>query len=683
MTTRRIRASRAWLLLFGLLAGGLALAEIAEDAVAEDAAWVPRPALPVEQSGPTVALDPVALEAFVEGFVTGRMKAHHAAGVTVSVVHDGRLVLARGFGHADRAAGRPVAADATLFRPGSISKTFTWTAVMQLVEQGRLDLDADIQGYLPALDIPRTFPAPITLAHLMAHTPGFEESVLGHLFTDHPDRVRPLLDYLQIYQPARVRPPGVRPAYSNYGSGLAGLIVANVSGLPWEDYADRHLFEPLGMVSSTFREPWGAQRTEAPMPAALADRVSRGYQWRAGAFVPGGFEYIGQIGPAGALSTTAVDMARWMLVHLGEGELDGVRILGQDTARLIYRQHYTPDAAVPGIAHGFIESRIGGYRAIGHGGGTVHFISDMQLIPALGLGVFVSTNTSGTGGLVVQGFVDSLVERFFPQATPAAAAGADVAAGAHGTEDPETVARRARLAEFTGAYLPTRRAYTTVERALNTPVVGIQVTADGALLMASPMGPVRFREEAPDTFRSEETGQLARFVRNEAGGIDYLSAGVPILVMEPVGALGNPRNLFLLLGAAGLVLACVPVGAWLRRRRAPPQTGLERAAGALVVVTALVWLAGYCAAFLGLAPLLEDFANVFYTFPSMAFRVALGIGLAGAVLTVLCCLLLYPVWRTASWPFWRRVRHTAVVAAALVTLLVLYDLNAIGFRFIA
>lgn len=158
---------------------------------------------------------------------------------------------------------------------------------------------------------------------------------------------------------------------------------------------------------------------------------------------------------------------------------------------------------------------------------------------------------------------------------------------------------------------------------------------------------------------------------------------MPILVMEPVGALGNPRNLFLLLGAAGLVLASVPVGAWLRRRRAPPQTGLERAAGALVVVTALVWLAGYGAAFFGLAPLLENFASVFYAFPSTAFRVALGIGVAGAALSVLCCLLLYPVWRTASWPFWRRVRHTGVVAAALVTLPVLYDLNAIGFRFIA
>jgi len=358
------------------------------------------------------------LEAFVDGFVTARMEANRVAGVTVAVVKDDELVLAKGYGWADIDAARPVVAERTLFRPGSISKLFTWTAVMQLVEQGRLDLDTDIRDYLPGVPLETRYTAPITLRQLMAHTPGFEDTAMGHLFEDDPDAVLSLRDYLRRHAPAQVRPPGTWPAYSNYGVALAGLVVAEVSGMSWEAYAERHLLGPLGMRDSTFREPWGSQREGRPMAPSLRERVSQGYQqWVDGALRPGGFTFVGGIGPAGSLSTTATDMARFMRVHLNEGRLGDAQLLAPDTAREMQRTHYRVAPGQPGMAHGFIESEIAGYRAIGHGGGTVHFVSDLQLIPELELGVFISTNSNG-GQALIRGFVEQLVRRYFPSSPP-------------------------------------------------------------------------------------------------------------------------------------------------------------------------------------------------------------------------------------------------------------------------
>ncbi|MEZ5558683.1 MAG: serine hydrolase domain-containing protein [Pseudomonadales bacterium] len=633
-----------------------------------DTAQAPdRPPAGAEAAVGSGHLDRDDLAAFIDGFVTARMEGRHVAGVTVSVVQGGALIFARGYGFDDVAAGRPVQADRSMFRPGSISKTFTWTAVMQLVEQGKLDLDADVRSYLSDLDLKLAFDDPLTLADLMAQAPGFEDSAMGHLFENDPDRVQSLRDYLRTHQPAQVRPPGVEPAYSNYGTALAGYIVARVSGLAWEDYAEQRLLRPLGMNHSTFREPWGPQR-DGPMAADLAGNVSKGYSYRDGEFKPGTFEFIGAVGPAGALSTTASDMARWMLVHLQGGTLDGVQILAPETAALMHRQHFSLNPLVNGMAHGFIESRVHGYRAIGHGGGTVYFLSDMQLIPELDLGVFISTNTSAGGGELISEFVRALVERYFPE-------GPDLRV----TE--RTPAPQIDLAPYAGAYLSTRRSYTTVERAFNTPVATISVADGGQLLLSALGNQTRLTPVAADTFIGDSADEVFVFRRDAAGNLRDLLLPIPVMVMERVGPLENPQVLQALLIGAAVVLLFVPVGAWLRRRHPLVQSVSERWAAATAVITALVWFAFYTLVAVSTAPMAEDFSAVFFAFPSPLFVAGLWVGLAGAVLTVLSTLLLYAVWTERSWPFWRRVRHTGVVAAALVTLLVLRDLNAIGFNY--
>ncbi|HEY7698254.1 MAG TPA: serine hydrolase domain-containing protein, partial [Vicinamibacteria bacterium] len=196
------------------------------------------------------------LEAFLDGAIASQMRSYHVASATVSVVKDGELYFAKGYGWADREKRTSVDPEKTLFRPGSISKLFTWTSVMQLVERGKIDLDADVNTYLKDFKIPDTFPGkPVTMKHLLTHTPGFEDGALGYLLIKDEHQLVPLSASLAAHVPWRVRPPWTYSSYSNYGAALAGLIVANVSGMPFEEYVEKNIFEPLGMSHSTFREP--------------------------------------------------------------------------------------------------------------------------------------------------------------------------------------------------------------------------------------------------------------------------------------------------------------------------------------------------------------------------------------------------------------------------------------------
>jgi CubicO group peptidase (beta-lactamase class C family) len=603
------------------------------------------------------AIDRQDLEAFVDGFVTARMEAEHVAGVTVSVVKDDALVLAKGYGHADLEAGRPVVAERTLFRPGSISKLFTWTAVMQLVEQGRLDLDADIRDILTDFPLATRYPAPITLRQLMAHTPGFEDTAMGHLFEEDPGAVLSLRDYLRRHAPAQVRAPGTWPAYSNYGVALAGLVVAEVSGMSWEAYAERHLLGPLGMRDSTFREPWGPQREGRPMSPALRERVSEGYQWVEGAFRPGGFTFVGGIGPAGSLSTTETDMARFMRAHLNEGRLGDATLLSPRTAREMQRTHYRVAPGQPGTAHGFIESEIAGYRALGHGGGTVHFVSDLQLIPELDLGVFISTNSNG-GQALIRGFVERLVRRYFPTDPPATAAAPD---------DPS---------RYVGDYLSTRRPYTTVEALLNHDMAGVHLDREGQLVLSRRGRQVRL-VPAPGEghFRQADSQESLRFLADDDGAVTHLTVPEPILVMERVGPLVNPRWRLAFLGLAGAVFAGTLVVALFGWGRPAARRPAARWGGRLTVLAAGLWVASMGLALIGILPITRDVGLVFFGFPPPPFVAAQFVAMLAGAVSLGAIALLVPVLGDDGWSRGRRLRHAGVVALLALTLVTVWRFN--------
>src|SRR4051812_37204163 len=265
--------------------------------------------------------DRAELEAFLDGVMAANLRDNHVAGATVSVVKDGALFFTKGYGYADVERRKPVNPERTLFRIGSVSKVFTWTAVMQLAEDGRLDLDADVNRYLD-FKIAPTYAAPITLRTLLTHTAGFEDDSRD-IFRENGDRPTPPGVWLERHLPGRVRPPGQYPAYSNYGAALAGYVVARVSGMPWEEYVERRILEPLGMSQTTPRQP---------LPSRLRENMSTGFKYAKAHFDRQPFEMLDGLAPAGAISASATDMAKFMLAHLENGSFGGGGILGESPA---------------------------------------------------------------------------------------------------------------------------------------------------------------------------------------------------------------------------------------------------------------------------------------------------------------------------------------------------------------
>lgn len=341
------------------------------------------------------------LQAFSDGFFPYALSRGDVAGAAVAVVANGRILFEKGYGLSDIAARRPVNPKTTLFRLGSTSKVLTWTAVMQLVESGKLDLDRDVNAYLD-FKIPPRFGKPITLRNLMTHTAGFEES-FKQLMSPDKASIPSLESYVKAHLPTRIYPPGQIIAYSNYGATLAGYIVQRVSGEPFEVYVKRHIFGPLAMEHSTFEQP-----VRQPLQVATGyKRASEG---------PYPFEYASDV-PAGALSSTADDMARFMIAHLQSGQLGAVRILKPSTVLQMHTVQFRPFAPLPGMALGFYGEDRNGEKIIGHAGDLISFHADLHLMPKAGVGVFIAMNSWGVNNAstsIRTAFFRAFLDRYFP-----------------------------------------------------------------------------------------------------------------------------------------------------------------------------------------------------------------------------------------------------------------------------
>ena len=362
---------------------------------------------------PGHALSKADVDAWLDGYMPYALNVGDIAGAEVAVVKDGKILTLRGYGYADVVKRIRVDPDRTLFRPGSVSKLVTWTAVMQLVGQRKLDLDSDVNSYLD-FRIPPFNGRPITLRQIMTHTAGFEEAAKDLIAYD-PKTLQPLGEYLKRWVPERIYPPGSTPAYSNWGAALAGYIVQRVSGLSFDDYVEQRIFDPLGMRSSTFRQP---------LPARLAPQMATGYSRASAPGKP--FELIGPA-PAGSMSTTAADMARFMIAHLQGGELDGQRILDPATAAMMHDSplaQIDPSSLIPPLDRmelGFFETNINGHEVIGHLGDTVAFHTILHLFTNDGVGLYASFNSAGKDAAVAAlraALLQDFADRYFPSTKP-------------------------------------------------------------------------------------------------------------------------------------------------------------------------------------------------------------------------------------------------------------------------
>ncbi len=432
-------------------------------------------------------LDGADVEEFLTDYINRQMEEFNIPNVAVSVVADGEVIVAKGYGYADLDKQIPVDPHESLFRIGSTSKLFTWTAVMQLVEQGKLDLEVDINEYLD-FEIPaglayaqrQSEPGPIALKHLMTHTTGFEDYVTG-LFSLSEDHVIPLAQHVREYLPARVFPPGEVIAYSNYGAALAAYIVERVSGVPFAPYVEKHIFKPLGMEQSTF---------EQPLPEHLADHMTKAYRYVDGEFREGKFEFIDG---AGSISSTASDMARFMLVHLQCGQFEGASILQEETARNMHSQLFTHHPLLDGIAHGFIEGTYNEKRVLSHGGGTLLYSTDLYLLPEEQVGLFIAH--SGGSYFVHNELFQAFMDRYFP------------ADGAAVPPPPLDMAERSR--GFAGEYHQNRCSFTGEDKFLRLFMGQIHVDADEeGYLLVSHMGETnQFVEIEPGVYHNLREGR--------------------------------------------------------------------------------------------------------------------------------------------------------------------------------
>ncbi len=434
--------------------------------------------------------EPGNLEAFLDSSLKTGIEKHHIPNATVSVVKDGQMVYKKGFGFTDIDKGVPVDADKTLFRIGSTSKLITWTAVMQLVEAGVLDLDTDINTYLdfkipPQLEksLKETTVEPITLTHLMTHTSGFEDNS-NVLFRISQDKLLPLDEYIKNYLPERIYPAGKVAAYSNYGTALAGYIVERVSGRTFSDYVDENIFKPLKMHHSTF---------EQPPSSDLTGNIAIPYRFVNGQYLEGSFEYIVPE-PAGSMSTTSSDMANFMIAHLNGGIYNEERILKEESVAKMHKQHFTHDPDLGGMTLGFMEGVFNVKRVLFHGGGTMLFSTGLYLIPEENVGIFVSYS-GGSNILhseVFQGFMD----KFYPvKATKAAVPGEG---------------SRNRAKKFVGEYQQNRKNVTTDEKInsiLGGGIIKVDMDKDGYLLVTNAGETNRFVETEPGVYQNLREGR--------------------------------------------------------------------------------------------------------------------------------------------------------------------------------
>jgi len=530
---------------------------------------------------PSHAMTAEDLSTFFGGMLPYMLTRGDIAGGAVVVVKDGKVLFAQGYGYADLKTRAPVSPATTLFRIGSVSKLFTWTAVMQLVEQHKLDLDREINTYLD-FNIPKRFGKPLTLHDLMTHTAGFEDTTRD-LLPATPDGVN-LGRYLKAHIPARIFPPGKIVAYSNYSAGLAGYIVQRVSGEPLGAYIQRHILTPLAMHHSTFAQP---------LPANLAPLLAKGYT-SASDDTPKPFELVNP-SPAGAMTASALDMANFMIAQLQSGRFGGAQILQPQTAALMHSPQYTAAPGLNGMDLGFYQENRNGQRIIGHGGDTVVFHSDLHLLLDAGVGIFMAFNSAGKDGAVNDIRSDifrAFLDRYFPWQPPSA---------------PMLASAKADAARAAGWYETSRRNQSALRFLYLLGQSHVMAQPDGTLtvstLVDSVGDPLRWREIGPLHYREVHGQALLDFVTDAHGRILYWATGeIPVLVYQRLPSRMGMGTVGPLVAAAiviALAALLIWFGGWRIRRHyggtlaLPRAQSITRLLSRLGVVAAIAALFGW------------------------------------------------------------------------------------------
>ncbi len=608
-----------------------------------------------------------AFAAFFDTVVPDTLSRYHVPGAVVAVVQDGAVVFAKGYGVSEVESAESIDPAHTLFRVASVSKLITATAVMQLVEAGKVDLDADVNTYLDGAWVPDFDGAPLSLRQLLTHTAGFDDRFLG-MAAQRAEELGDLGAYLRDRLPPRVMPPASAISYSNHGVALAGLVVEEVSGQAFTDYVQQHIFDPLDMTRATFHLP----------PDRIAEAAT-GYDYRHGTYRPAPFDYP-RTPPASSLTAPAVDMARFMIAHL---EHDPA-LMQAESYRSMHQSPFRHHPNMPGRSIGFGEAEYNGQRVIQHTGLLWGFSSLCMLLPDDGTGLFVSVTTDATGayGRIRGQFLD----RFFPDPRSPVIAPAVPDGSA------------ARVAQAAGSYLHNRRVRSTF---LKFGTVAPQFAEEIQVRAGDAPGEIRvtwprtnyaprvYTEVEPwyfrDVVRTKEGARVIRpgarklaFIVSDDGTPTHVAMGASAYDRIPWYQAGN-----LLLGclAAGvLVLSAHPVVMLIRGWRGRKQ-GADRSLRALRCAVSLSAALLLCfLAGLGVVMLrLEHYAIGYGPPPYLPSLLALP--LLALPCAVVAALLVPIARRRNQGTSGARIYYGFITTVVFIVLALLSYWNLLGYRY--
>jgi CubicO group peptidase (beta-lactamase class C family) len=612
---------------------------------------------------PAHSLNKGDLEAFFDGIIPLQLERSDVAGASVLVMKDGETLLLKGYGYSDLKSKQPVDPTSTIFRLASISKLFTWICAMQLVEQGKLDLDVDVGRYLDfPIKASNGIAAPITLRNLMTHTAGFEDTTRNIGVTDNKYYLG-LREFLIENQPRRLFEPGRVSAYSNYGVGLGSYVVQRVSGEPFEQYVAEHIFSPLGMTHSTFLQP---------LPKDLEKLPSEGYH-SSTLKAPYGFERFSPVG-AGGLSSTAADMGRFGQALLNGGELDGHRILKQESLEAMWTPQFRASEELAPQGLGFYQNWRNDLKWTGHTGDLGGFHSLFFLEPRNNLLLFVSYNSVGSAGQTREELLNDFSDRYFPQVQ-------------HQTF---INVPRKEMKEIEGYYQPTRRADSTQLKLLFLLAQFHPALDKEGVLHVNEFKdlrghPTRWKPIGKDLWQEVDEQNKFFAIRSADGRIVRVAAYFPGVQLERVPWYEQDHLIFLVLGISFVIVCSVPIALMLRLARryllrssqpipkpgTLPLSGLQRGAAVYWVVL-LVGLAFVIAGVANADSLRPTSAwDKYFLIADILFAIAVFLSIFTAVSAV-------RVWRRPSTRWMSQIKFTLVGLACLFLSWFVIHWNVIG-----
>jgi len=594
--------------------------------------------------------DPASIEPFLDGYVAAAMADQYPPGMMVAVATRD-AVFVKAYGAADIGTGERATPE-TLFRIASISKTFVWTAVMMLADDGKLDLDADVNLYLKTVKVKERFGKPVTLNDLMAHRAGFEDT-FGDLV--QAGKGRTIEEALTKTAPARVAPPGERTSYSNWGTDLAAQLVADVSGEPFDEFVRVRILEPLGMTSTILHDP-AAIAGKALNDPALDQRLAAPHKLDGGAPVALVHDALEPLHAAGAVALDAHDAGRWLQFFLNDGVADGVRLLTPSAFTQMRLRAFSDRTGAPDFAHGFMETEIAGQRTFGHAGTLTGFISDMTLMPSLGVGVFVVVNGAERPRL------PDLVSRAVLEQF---AGSSDTWPSKWRVSASEEMKKKAK--SVAGVYRGARRVETRFEKIIAMgSELKIAANEDGSLTVASSQSEKRYYPLSDDLWTDRSRDRLFVY-RNADGSVKRISYAVGTDSAEPVSFLQSSDGFNAGLGVALLFSLGVFISAWRRQGRDVETTDAGKWLALGQGVVALSWLSfagviGWATAALSSLELPDLQAAPWPPAPLLAAIIAANVAAAG---TAAALIGVIPVLTRSGWSLWRKAHYALFAAACL------------------